>query len=551
MRWEDTKQILSTSVPPLKNHTATLVKSRIFVFGGYDGRRNHNDLHVFDCDTLSWETFSESPRHGLQLNDDSTATRRQRYLQGSTFPAGRNGHTATLADNRIYILGGWLGSGPLAADDLHILHVDSMLWEQPVTTGQGPGPCNMHTADFLPHARSIAVFRGGDGKEYLNDLHLFNVDNHHWTSPSTDGTPPMPRANHSSALLDHRMYIFGGWNGTRRLNDIHILDTSPSCRPWRWSSVQFAGQVPHPRAGMSFVCLRQRFFLFGGYGISANTYPAKCFNDLYVLDPHDGHTWREIPSRSSINGNSSQSAPYEANPNDTSSFDSPLWIESSSLSPSSSLSNSLSPELQLSVVGCNPSRRAGHTCTVVNRKLFIFGGSFDNEYLNDMHILDTDPTPEAAITTSCNLTAALAKYVDSPDYSDISFVVEDRVVHAHKLVLSLASDRFRAMFSHGFREASAAQIVIPDMTHEVFRAIMEYIYAGGVLADINVRSVAMLLELLVAADQYMLDHLKQLCERELQHAIDADNVLHILDGADKANANQLRAICMHFVRNQS
>ncbi|CAK4165000.1 unnamed protein product [Aphanomyces euteiches] len=498
MRWEDTKQILSTSVPPLKNHTATLVKSRIFVFGGYDGRRNHNDLHVFDCDTLSWEMFSESPRHGLQLNDDSTATRRQRYLQGSTFPAGRNGHTATLADNRIYILGGWLGSGPLAADDLHILHVDSMLWEQPVTTGQGPGPCNMHTADFLPHARSIAVFRGGDGKEYLNDLHLFNVDTHHWTSPSTDGTPPMPRANHSSALLDHRMYIFGGWNGTRRLNDIHILDTSPSCRPWRWSSVQFAGQVPHPRAGMSFVCLRQRFFLFGGYGISANTYPAKCFNDLYVLDPHDGHTWREIPSRSSINGNSSQSAPHEANPNDTSSSD-----------------------------------------------------SFDNEYLNDMHILDTDPTPEAAITTSCNLTAALAKYVDSPDYSDISFVVEDRVVHAHKLVLSLASDRFRAMFSHGFREASAAQIVIPDMTHEVFRAIMEYIYAGGVLADINVRSVAMLLELLVAADQYMLDHLKQLCERELQHAIDADNVLHILDGADKANANQLRAICMHFMRNQS
>lgn len=37
------------------------------------------------------------------------------YLQG------RNGHTATLADGRLFIIGGWLGSGPLAASDVHYL----------------------------------------------------------------------------------------------------------------------------------------------------------------------------------------------------------------------------------------------------------------------------------------------------------------------------------------------------------------------------------------------------------------------------------------------
>lgn len=37
---------------------------------------------------------------------------------------GRNGHTATLVDSRVYIIGGWLGQGPLAADDLHILDLE-------------------------------------------------------------------------------------------------------------------------------------------------------------------------------------------------------------------------------------------------------------------------------------------------------------------------------------------------------------------------------------------------------------------------------------------
>ena len=27
-------------------------------------------------------------------------------------------------DNKLYIIGGWLGQGPLAADDLHILDLD-------------------------------------------------------------------------------------------------------------------------------------------------------------------------------------------------------------------------------------------------------------------------------------------------------------------------------------------------------------------------------------------------------------------------------------------
>lgn len=77
--------------------------------------------------------------------------------------------TIVLIDGHLYIIGGWLGQGPLAADDLHILDLDNLRWLHHQTAGEPPGPCNMHTADA--YKKSIYVFRGGDGRDYLNDLH--------------------------------------------------------------------------------------------------------------------------------------------------------------------------------------------------------------------------------------------------------------------------------------------------------------------------------------------------------------------------------------------
>lgn len=50
----------------------------------------------------------------------------------------------------------------------------------------------------------------------------------------------------------------------------------------------------------------------------------------------------------------------------------------------------------------------------------------------------------------------------------IEQLVEGRVVYAHKLILSALSERFRGMFSSGFREARESQITVPDVRYEVF-----------------------------------------------------------------------------------
>lgn len=204
-------------------------------------------------------------------------------VQG-TPPPGRNGHSATLATDpdddeqgRIIIIGGWLGTGPLAASDMHVLDITHMnddrsssvandydmnvenyagslsrigmpsrqvlQWYQPAVKGTPPGPCNMHSADYVINRKEVYVFRGGNGREYLNDLHALNVDTLTWRKVHCTGSIPQQRANHSSAILDHpnsrrsELFIFGGWNGFERLNDIHILDTETS----NWTAPHVAG----------------------------------------------------------------------------------------------------------------------------------------------------------------------------------------------------------------------------------------------------------------------------------------------------------------------
>jgi hypothetical protein len=139
-------------------------------------------------------------------------------------PPGRNGHSATLAtdpddeDNgKIIIIGGWLGTGPLAASDMHVLDISNggrrLRWYQPAVRGTPPGPCNMHSADYVPARREVYVFRGGNGREYLNDLHALNIQTMIWRKVQTTGEIPQQRANHSSAFLEEtgELFVFGGW----------------------------------------------------------------------------------------------------------------------------------------------------------------------------------------------------------------------------------------------------------------------------------------------------------------------------------------------------
>ena len=48
-----------TPPPALVGHSATLVGNELFVFGGSDGKRDGNDLYIFDTETHAWTLLTE------------------------------------------------------------------------------------------------------------------------------------------------------------------------------------------------------------------------------------------------------------------------------------------------------------------------------------------------------------------------------------------------------------------------------------------------------------------------------------------------------------
>lgn len=240
------------------------------------------------------------------------------------------------------------------------------------------------------------------------------------------------------------------------------------------------------------------------------------------------------------------------------------------------------------VRGPGPGRRAGHTATAVNRKIYVFGGSCGSDYLNDFFVLDTDPPPSAVVTEANPLLLMerrLRHFFNDPEFADVVFIVGENKdkVYGHKMVLSIVSDCFRAMFTTGFKESAAMEINIPDCSHQAFLAVMEYIYAGslptrGVLIHsnsnlnnrynidtqqrqqqqsdrhhhqsiVNMQNLTWIVEILELADRFFLDHLKQVCESTLQSAVRSDTVEFLLSVAQKTNSSQLQSICQHYCRN--
>ena len=210
------------------------------------------------------------------------------------------------------------------------------------------------------------------------------------------------------------------------------------------------------------------------------------------------------------------------------------------------------------VHGRGPGRRAGHTATAVNRKIYIFGGSCGSDYLNDFYVLDTDPPPHATVTEATSLHLVerrLRHFLNDDLFSDVTFVVQGRKLYGHKMVLSIVSDCFRAMFTAGFREADSMEIEIPDCSYGAFLAVMEYIYTGS-NPKVNQNAldrgeyIGQVVEILELADRFFLDHLKQICETLLQPAVNAETVEYLLHVAQKTNAIQLQAVCEHFLRNR-
>lgn len=115
--------------------------------------------------------------------------------------------------------------------------------------------------------------------------------------------------------------------------------------------------------------------------------------------------------------------------------------------------------------------------TLVGCKLYIIGGSYGQDYLKDVYILDTDPCPEfklqsndlGEVNTVQKLQSSLHSMLNKQEFSDVTFIVEGQKFYGHKIIISQLSDKFKAMFSgSGFIESKQNQIVIDNISYPIF-----------------------------------------------------------------------------------
>lgn len=147
--------------------------------------------------------------------------------------------------------------------DVVVCNLGTMRWNILKTSGQGqgPGPRDSHSAVLVGH--KMIVFGGTNGCKKVNDLHILDLLSREWTHPQCHGTPPCARESHTANVVsDHKLVIFGGTGEgeANYLNDFHILDLNNM----EWSSPDVKGTVPAPRDSHSSVAVGNRLYVFGG-----------------------------------------------------------------------------------------------------------------------------------------------------------------------------------------------------------------------------------------------------------------------------------------------
>lgn len=71
----------------------------------------------------------------------------------------------------------------------------------------------------------------------------------------------------------------------------------------------------------------------------------------------------------------------------------------------------------------------------------------------------------------------MAQLCMSDDYSDVTFIVEEHKIPAHRVILAARSEYFRALLYGGLSETTQHDIKL-EIPLEAFKCLLGYIYSG-------------------------------------------------------------------------
>ncbi|XP_052735013.1 acyl-CoA-binding domain-containing protein 4 [Vigna angularis] len=292
-------------------HGAAVVQDKLYIYGGNHNGRYLNDLHVLDLRRWTWSKIetkagdespttsvpcaghslipwgnkllsvaghAKDPSESIQVKvlDLQTATWSTLKTFGKA-PVSRGGQSVTLVGGTLVIFGGQDPKRTLL-NDLHILDLETMTWDEIDAVGVPPSPRSDHTA-AVHVERYLLIFGGGSHATCYNDLHVLDLQTMEWSHPTQLGEIPTPRAGHAGVTVGENWFIVGGGDNKSGVSETVVLNMSTLA----WSVVTLVqGRVPVASEGLSLVVSSYNgedvLISFGGYNGRYN-------NEVYVLKP--------------------------------------------------------------------------------------------------------------------------------------------------------------------------------------------------------------------------------------------------------------------------
>uniref|UniRef100_A0AB39CFN3 Host cell factor n=1 Tax=Colaphellus bowringi TaxID=561076 RepID=A0AB39CFN3_9CUCU len=268
--------------------------TRLLVFGGMvEYGKYSNELYELQASKWEWKKLKPKPP---KLGPP---------------PCPRLGHSFTLVNAKVYLFGGLANDSadpknnvPRYLNDLYTLDIRSnpIQWDIPQTNGPSPPPRESHTGVAYvdkKKGRSFLVIYGGMSGCRLGDLWFLETETMSWLKPQVSGVTPLPRSLHTSTLIGHRMFVFGGWvpvvadEVKTATNEKEWKCTSTmaclNLETMNWDDLNIHNDseihVPCARAGHCAVGISTRLYIWSGRDGYRKAWKNQvCCKDLWYLE---------------------------------------------------------------------------------------------------------------------------------------------------------------------------------------------------------------------------------------------------------------------------
>ncbi|KAL9271219.1 Acyl-CoA-binding domain-containing protein [Drosera capensis] len=232
---------------PRYEHGAAVIQDKLYVYGGNHNGRYLSDLQVLDLRTWIWSKVEV--KTGTESQESTSAV--------PSIPCA--GHTLIPWESKLLMVG---GHTKVLSNTIQVRAFDTQTNAWSILMSYGKPPISRGGQSVTLVGSSLVIFGGQDAnRSLLNDLHLLDLETMTWDEIDPVGVPPSPRSDHAAAVHAGRyLLIFGGGSHASCFNDLHVLDL----QAMEWSKPTQQGDIPTPRAGHAGVTVGESWFIVGG-----------------------------------------------------------------------------------------------------------------------------------------------------------------------------------------------------------------------------------------------------------------------------------------------